>query len=504
VSLRLGERALVGAGIVYLAVLAWSMANTSYDIWGALVVAPPLAVLGYAGVRRMFRGDLLALANIMYLGLAVKMCGALVRYWVAFDAYAGKTDAERYHQFASEAANAVWAGEKSWTSVVPHGTGTAFMERLTALILTTTGTSKLGAFLTFSWLSFWGVAFFVLAACVAIPGLARRRYALLCVLAPSIAYWPSSIGKEAWMMLTLGVATYGIARLLSRRGFVAPVLLGALGLVGAGLVRPHMAAIWLAGLLPALVVTLLRGRTDRRRGRAADRAAIVVVLAVAVIGLSIMAQATVRYLDPNESETVSGSDTISEILAETTRRTSEAGSNFTPITVEGPRDWPVASLRTLTRPLLIEANGAGQMLAALELSAFFVLCALAYRRVLNLPRLLVTNAYVAFAMATLFLGGLAYSSFANLGVLTRQKSLLFPFLLLIPCLPARVWQRPGSPDTDRTGARSAADRVDQNSSTSPSVSAQLESGGMPASLTSRQVRIGPPPGSRANPADIWG
>jgi hypothetical protein len=491
---RFGERALVGAGIAYLAVLAWSMANTSYDVWGALVVAPALVLLGYAGVRLMFRGDLLALANVMYLGLAVKMCGALVRYWVAFDAYGGKTDAERYHQFASEAANAVWAGEKSWTSIVPSGTGTAFMERLTAFVLTLTGTSKLAAFLTFSWLAFWGVAFFVKAACLAIPGLARRRYALLCVLAPSIVYWPSSIGKEAWMMLTLGVGTYGIARLLTRRGFFVPVVIGGVGLGGAALMRPHMAAIWLAGLFPALVIALVRPRAERgrRKGRVADRAAFVVVLAVAAIGLSIVASATVRYLDPNDDDAASPGNSITEILAETTRRTSEAGSNFTPVTVSGPADWPVASVRTLTRPLLIEAHGAGQLLSALELTAFFLLCALTYRRVLNLPRLVISNAYVAFAMATLFLGGLAYSSFANLGVLTRQKSLLFPFLLLIPCLPARVWRRPDE------------ERPDQNSSTSPSESAQLASGGIPASLTSRQVRIGPPPGSRANPADIWG
>ena len=36
--------------------------------------------------------------------------------------------------------------------------------------------------------------------CIAIPGLERRRYAVLCVLAPSLVYWPSSIGKDALLI----------------------------------------------------------------------------------------------------------------------------------------------------------------------------------------------------------------------------------------------------------------------------------------------------------------
>jgi hypothetical protein len=481
---RLAERALLGLAVAYLAVLAWSMANISYDIWGVLVIAPPLGVLGYVGVRKLFGGELIAVVNVMYLGLAVKMTGALVRYWVAFDAYGGQTDAERYHEYGSDAAEAVWRGEAAWSSILPGGTGTRFMERFTSFVLSVTGTSKLAAFMTF----------FVKSACIAIPGLRRRRYAALCVLAPSVVYWPSSIGKESWMMVTLGIGTYGVTRLLMRRGFVVPIVLAGLGLGGAALVRPHMSAIWLAGVSPALVLALVRGRTERgrRSGRIADRAALLIVIAVAAIGLSLSASATVRYLNPNEDDSAPTSASITDILSETTRRTSEAGSNFTPMTVSDTSDWPIASARTLTRPLLIEARGLGQLFSALELTAFFLLCAVTYRRVLNLPRLLLSNAFVAFAMTTLFLGGLAYSSFANLGVLTRQRSLLFPFLLLLPCLPLRVWARPRDADND------------QNSSTSPNVNAQFASGGRPASLTARHVSTGPPPGSGANPADIWG
>lgn len=436
-NLRPVEQALIAGALAYLVGLSWAMANLSFDIWGALVVAPVLLIVGMLGVRRMFQGELKPLQRVMWLGLAAKLVGALVRYWVAFDAYGGATDAERYHKYAQTAAGKVWAGDAAFSTVLPSGTGTAFMERFTALVYTVMGSSKLSGFLFFSWLAFWGLAWFVRAACLAIPALERRRYAACCVLAPSLVYWPSSIGKEAWMMLWLGIATYGIARMLSQRGFFRSVLITAIGLGGAAFVRPHISGIWLAGLLPALLVGVF-GRTrsgERTRGTGAHRVLMLLAVIVAGLALSAVASTTVRYLNPKTDETAVSGTSITDILNETTRRTSEAGSTFVPPVITGPLDWPVASVRTLTRPLLIEASNLAQLISALEITAFLIICLVSYRRVLYLPKMIISNPFIAFAMTSLFLGGLAYSSFANLGVLTRQKSLILPLMLLIPCLP---------------------------------------------------------------------
>jgi hypothetical protein len=82
-----------------------------------------------------------------------------------------------------------------------------------------------------------------------------------------------------------------------------------------------------------------------------------------------------------------------------------------------------------------EASGLLQLLSAAEMTVFIGLCLVSWRRLLALPRAVMTTPYLAFAVSVLFMAGLAYSSFANLGILTRQKSLVFPLLLLIPCLP---------------------------------------------------------------------
>lgn len=434
--LRHSDQVIVGAAAIYLVVLAVAMGRVSYDVWGALIVGPVLAVLGYVVVRRMFRGELAPLANVMLVGLAVKGAGTLARHAIAFGAYGGATDAQRYHREGRIIASRIWQGRESLWSIVPTGRGTPFMENLTGSVYVFTGSSRLAGYFVLSFLSYLGVLWFVKAACLAVPGLLRRRYAVLCVVAPSLVYWPSSIGKEAWMMLTLGLGTYGIALLLTRRQVLRPVLVVALGLGGAAVVRPHIAGLWLAALLPAVLVAGLRGRGPKhiRHGGFTDRLMLVVVAVLAVIAVGAVGSATMRYFQYDESEGVT-STAITDILTETTRRTSEAGSFFRPPSVDSPADWPFAVVRTLVRPLPIEARGMAQLVSAAELMALWVLCLANLRRVLQAPRLVFSNPFVAFSLSVLVFGCLAYTSFANLGVLTRQKSLLFPALLLVPCLP---------------------------------------------------------------------
>ena len=437
---RAGEIAVVGAGVAYLVALGWAMGNVSYDIWGALVVIPVYAIIGLAFVRRMFQGAQQTVARILAWGLLVKLVGALARYWVGFEAYEGGIDAGRYHQFAVEVAGKVWSGERSFVTALPHSTGTAFLERFTAFVYMLTGGSQLAGFITFAFLGYVGTVFFVKAAVIAVPTIALRRYAWMCVLIPSIVYWPSSIGKEAVVILGLGIGTYGIAVLLAHGRWLSslPIIVCGLGLVG--LIRPHLAGIWVAATVPALVVAFVRGsrRTESHsKSRQGGKFGLVVVLFVAIVGLSVLAAATIRFLSPAADDDTSTGDSLTLILEETARRTGQAGSNFAPPSVSSPLDWPYAVARTLTRPLPFEAQGVAQLVAATEMTVLLGIYIMSRRRLANLPRLIVTSPYVMFAVAALFLAGLAYTSLANLGILTRQKSLLMPFLALLPCLPER-------------------------------------------------------------------
>ena len=284
---------------------------------------------------------------------------------------------------------------------------------------------------------------FVKAACIAVPGLSRRRYAYFCMLAPSLVYWPSSIGKEALIVGCVGLTSLGMARLLSGGRSVMPVLVIAVGAGLTGVVRAHLAGIWLGAFVPAAVVALgvsMRRRIDHVPGAPSKRSTanpwmLAGLIAACVVMTLLVGRIAVEKIVASDEQASIGTS-ISEVLRETTRRSGQGGSNFVPLPVSSPVEWPYAAARTLTRPLLIEAQGAFQMLSALEMSAYLVVLVASWRRVRTIPRRILSTPYVTLATTVLFMGALAYSSFANLGILTRQRSLLMPFMLLLPCLPA--------------------------------------------------------------------
>ena len=76
---------------------------------------------------------------------------------------------------------------------------------------------RLGGFLVFAWIGFLGLLLFWRAFRIGVPDGDGRRYMILVLFLPSLLYWPSAIGKEAWMMLGLGLCAYGIACVFQRR-----------------------------------------------------------------------------------------------------------------------------------------------------------------------------------------------------------------------------------------------------------------------------------------------
>ena len=80
------EAAVVAAGTAYLVVLGWAMQSLSYDIWGALVVIPVLALISAPLISRAFSGDLAPLRPWVWAGLAVKFAGAIAGYNIDFAA----------------------------------------------------------------------------------------------------------------------------------------------------------------------------------------------------------------------------------------------------------------------------------------------------------------------------------------------------------------------------------------------------------------------------------
>lgn len=437
------EAAVVAAGAAYLLALGWAMQSLSYDIWGAFVVVPVLALASAPLIMRAFSGDLARLRPWAWLGMFAKFAGAVIGYNVRFDAYGGSADAGRYHAVGKELAGAVRDGSASLLEVLPTSTGTRSIEEFTGLVYTVFGSSRLGGFMVFTWLSFWGLVFFVKAAHHAISGLATRRYLLWVMFFPSLVYWGSSIGKEAVVGLCLGITAYGAALVLTRRGRVGfGAFLVAIGLVGAAYVRPHFAAIWAGAIVIALasrVALDAMRRSDRGGERRRLQLGSLLLVVIAGVGFAVIASITLNYLGPSDDDDLGATDQLTSIFERTESQTTQGGSSFTPIDVNGPQDWPYATFRTITRPLLTEASGLATLLPALEMTALLFVGIFSWRRLANAPKLMLTTPYVVFALLCVVTFGVAFASIGNLGILTRQRSLILPLVLLFWCLPPIVF-----------------------------------------------------------------
>jgi hypothetical protein len=210
--------ATVGLALVaaYLALLAYGMRDWPYDRWMLLILAPLLVVAGMSIIVAVTRHDIVPLTRLVIVAFVVKLASSFVRYFVTVDIY-GTGDSLRYDRNGATIANSFHAGDLPLSGLVPTQTGTPFVDGFTGLLYTLTGPSRLGGFLVFSWLSFFGLFLFLRAALLGLPEGDHRRYALLVLFLPSMLFWPSSIGKEALMMLALGACAYGAARILERR-----------------------------------------------------------------------------------------------------------------------------------------------------------------------------------------------------------------------------------------------------------------------------------------------
>jgi hypothetical protein len=420
---------------------------------GALVVAFLVPVLLGASwpafVRQARRERNARIAAILMAALVLKLFGSMVRYLVAVHVYDGSADAMVYHDYGTALAMNFRAGE--FDTGLDSLSDTNFIRVFTGVLYTVTGPSIHAGFLLYAWLAFWGMFYLYRAFTIAIPDGNKLSYARLLFFLPSMLYWPSSIGKEAWMLFALGLTAFGTARLLTGRAWRGLAVAGT-GLYLAMLVRPHVAGI--AGL--GLVMAYLLARPPRRLGAAGS---VVKLLAlVALIGLSVLLLGkTQAYLLDKGIDPAEG---VNSVLAESARRTGQGGSSFdAPSAVSSPVKLPLAAVTILFRPFLFEAHNAQVAVTALESTLLLALTISRRRSVWQAIRHPRRRPYVAFVGVYMAGFVFAFSTIANFGILARERTQLLPFFMVLLAIPARRRPPGQRPATARSqGGRGDADR----------------------------------------------
>lgn len=431
-SLMFGLALIAG----YILITVLQLARSSYDVAGVFLVVPLLAVLSVPMLAKARRNEPDPWIRWLFvLGLFAMVTMGLIRLFISFYLYEGEADARWYSAQAAILRDQFWRGDFVPQLDVPL-IGIGFVILLIGIVYALIGPTLLGGYVVFSWLAFWGLYFCYRAFRTAMPEADHRRYAVLVFFLPSVVFWSSGIGKEAWMILCSGLFLLGAARLLSgTTRWVLPLLAG---LAGTALVRPHVTTLLVAGLLAGVLV-----RKDFRPTLLSPIARAVSIAVLVGVG-AIVVNTAASFL---EIDTLS-IDSVNEVLDRVQHNTAEGGqSTYTAHAVNSPLDLPGAVMTVLFRPFPWEAGNLLVLASSIESILFLVLVALSWRRWRQVPRLLRRCPYIAVALVAILLFGIAFSALGNFGLLVRERVVILPLVLVALCLAPRIPVTASDPDS---------------------------------------------------------
>lgn len=381
----------------------------------SLLVIPLLTLLTLpvliSASRRELRFDL---AGIAATGLGLRFFATFYRMTHGFDAYVYNKEGDRIAEAFRHFRFDVDPG-----APVP---GTGGFRIVAGVVSVFTGSNLTAKFLIFAWLGFLGCFLMYRAFVTALPKADHHRFALLIFLWPSLFFWPSSIGKDCWMLLTLGIASVGAARVLGRHpgGYTLLVV----GLLLGSFVRPHVSLM----ALLAFGVALLIGRRDSARPGITPSSIAKIAGLVILIGIGgVLASRAADVLDVND---FSGSS-INTALENNVGRTDEGGSTFAPANPQNPLGYIESAFTILYRPLPIESHGSEQIATSLEGLFLLGLTLASWRRLASIFGRLRSEPYVTYALVYLLMFFFAFGTMSNFGILARQRSQAIPFVFVL-------------------------------------------------------------------------
>jgi hypothetical protein len=421
-------------GIAVLGLYAWLWLIERRPVGVALVEIPLLLLLTgpllVVAARSEQRFDL---AGLLATGLILRFAAAYYRYLHAAD---GST----YHAAGVDLAKAYRNLDFGVDPGFPVP-GTGGMRIVAGAAEVFTNSNEFGTYLLFAFLGFLGCYFLYQAFATALPDADHLRYGLLVFLWPTLIFWPSSIGKDCWLLLGVGLAAWGGAKVLVRRpgGYTMMVL----GLLSGSFVRPHISLLFLIAFATALLV----GRRAERPGSVtpgsvAKFAGIVVLV---LLG-ALLATRTASLLNANDITTVADSG------FDLSARTELGGSAFSAPNPHNPIGYVESLVTILYRPLPFEAHGTEAFVTSLETMFLFALTVASWRRLKTVPRRFRREPYVLLALVFVLVFIFAFGTLSNFGILARQRSVMMPFFFVLLSVPAATLLHRGGDDPPKTNA----------------------------------------------------
>jgi Uncharacterised nucleotidyltransferase len=437
----------VAFGVAGGALLAITVVGVQLGANGPGVVLVPLAgiLLALAASRRITRlhPDEAWVGRWLVLGVLVKLTASYLAYLTLIQGYEGVGDATGYDSYGRDFA-AAWLGEGTAPDL-PDLRRTNFLRWFTGVVYYLFGSNMVTGFFVFGLLALVGSYFWYRAAVGAVPGMHKRLYLGLVLFAPSVAYWPASIGKEALMQLGIGTVALGTAHLFQQR-LVKGLAVAVAGGWPLWVVRPHLLALVTVAAGCAYVAGRVRVGGQGVRSLLARPAGLLAVVLLAAFTVSQGA----KFLGMEDLSLSS----IEAELDEQTERSTTGGSEFdNGGNSLNPIHLPQGAATVLLRPLPWETERPLQLLSSLE---SVVLAGLITARLASLRTALWrarSTPFLLYCWVLTILYAATFSSFANFGLLVRQRSLVLPALFVL--LAVHAVPRP-APSPGRPAAIAAA------------------------------------------------
>jgi hypothetical protein len=371
------------------------------------------------------------LGRWIVLGVVTKLLASYFRYFTLVNTYGGVGDASTYDRFGRLFA-AAWRGQGE-EPPLPDLHKTNFLKWFTGVVYFVFGSNMIVGFFIFGLLALVGSCLWYRATADAVPFIDKRLYLFLVLFAPSIMFWPSSIGKESLMQLGIGTMALGTSMLLRHR------LLPGLAVVAPGgwllwIVRPHLLVL----VAMAGGVAYLAGRVRQRGGGLGSlmsRPAGILIVAFLVIFTLSQGAKWLGLEDLSLSSIQSELDATTEMTAEGGSHFDNGGNSLSPLHL------PEGAVTVLLRPFPWETDSGIQLLASLEsalLAGLMVIRISSLRLSLSRSR---TTPFLMYAWILTILYSLTFASFANFGILVRQRSLVLPALYVLIAVDPRQVKR---------------------------------------------------------------
>jgi hypothetical protein len=393
------------------------------------------------------------LGRWLVYAMIAKEIASILRYRTLVNSYGDVGDATVYDKYGRRFVN-LWLHAPG--AVTPHLDDlrkSNFLRWFTGIVYFVFGTDMIAGFVVFALIAFVGSYLWYRAAVVALPFLDRRLFFLFVFFAPSIAFWPSSIGKEALMQFGIGSAALGTAHLLKGR-IVRGLAVAAPGAWLLWVVRPHLLALVTLGAAGAFLI----GKSPRRASTDPVQSSLVKPLGIIVVGFL-----TLFAVSQGANSLGLPSLTLGSVQAELDATTVSTGQGNSSFNNGGnslsPLHLPQGAVTVLLRPFPWEVDSALQILASLEGIALAGLIVYRRKSIAVSLRRMRSSPFLFYCWAVTLLYAITFQAFANFGLLVRERSLVLPALYVLLCLESTPAETDRQPGELGTASASGAGRV---------------------------------------------